>query len=86
MGKIVTSRQFNQNVSAVKRAADNGPVVITDRGLPAYVLMRHEDFTKLTGAKRSIVDMLRHAGGEDIDLQAEIPARRIEPERPIDFD
>jgi prevent-host-death family protein len=48
MGKIMTAREFNQNVSGAKRAADDGPVAITDRGAPVYVLMRHEDFKRLT--------------------------------------
>ena len=35
--KITTlsSRAFHQDVSRAKRAADKGPVVITDRGAPA---------------------------------------------------
>ena len=35
----ITAREFNRDVSAAKRAADNGPVTITDRGTPAYVLL-----------------------------------------------
>ena len=68
MGKMITSRDFNQNVSGAKRLADKGPVVITDRGTPAYVLMRHEEFKRLSGGKRSIVDMLHQEGGEDFDF------------------
>ena len=34
-----TSREFNRDVSAAKRAAANGPVIVTDRGQPAYVLL-----------------------------------------------
>ena len=30
---------FNRDVSAATRAADQGPVVITDRGEPAYVVL-----------------------------------------------
>ena len=84
MGKIISSREFNQNVSGAKRAADEGPVVITDRGKPAYVLLRHEDYRKLTGGKKSIVDMLALPGGDDIEL--ELPPRRLEPERLINLD
>jgi prevent-host-death family protein len=84
MGKIISSREFNQNVSGAKRAADEGPVVITDRGEPAYVLLRHEDYRKLTRGKKSIVDMLALPGGDDIEL--ELPPRRLEPERLINLD
>ena len=86
MGKIVTSREFNQNVSAVKRAADDGPVIITDRGEPAYVLMRHEEYKKLTSKGLSMLELLGHVGGEDIDRQSEIPRRRISPRRPVELD
>lgn len=38
----VSSREFNQDVSGAKRAASKGPVVITDRGRPAHVLLTIE--------------------------------------------
>ncbi|WP_237193887.1 type II toxin-antitoxin system prevent-host-death family antitoxin [Rothia nasimurium] len=44
---ILTSRQLNQDVSAAKRAASIGPVIITDRGTPSFVLMTYEDYRKL---------------------------------------
>lgn len=31
----MTSREFNQDTSRAKRAAESGPVFITDRGPPA---------------------------------------------------
>lgn len=54
----MSSRQFNQDASAAKRAAKDGPVVITDRGRPAHVLMTIETYHRLTGANGSIVDRL----------------------------
>ena len=33
----LSSREFNQGASEAKRAANNGPVFITDRGKPAHV-------------------------------------------------
>jgi hypothetical protein len=35
---ILSSREFNQDTSRAKTAASNGPVFITDRGKPTYVL------------------------------------------------
>ena len=64
----LSSRDFNQDVGRAKRAADSGPVVITDRGKPAYVLMRHAEYERLTGGRRSIVEMLQMPGGEDIEF------------------
>jgi len=64
----LSSRDFNQDVGRAKRAADSGPVVITDRGKPAYVLMRHAEFQRLTGTRQSIVEMLRMPDGGDIEF------------------
>lgn len=65
----MSARDFNRDVSAAKRAAADGPVVITDRGQPAYVLLSIEDYRHLSD-KRSIVDWLRME--EAIDFE---PAR-----------
>jgi hypothetical protein len=65
MTKFVNSREFNQDVSAAKRAADHGPVVITDRGTPAYVLLRHADYLALVGKGKTIIDMIGCPDPED---------------------
>jgi prevent-host-death family protein len=44
----IPSREFNQGPSEAKRAANNGPVHITDRGRPAHVLMSFEHYQQLT--------------------------------------
>ena len=54
----VSSREFNQDVSRVKRAAVNGPVFRTDRGHPSHVLLTIEEYQKITGKKESIVELL----------------------------
>lgn len=38
----INSRTFNQDASGAKRAAQDGPVFITDRGKPAHVLLSIE--------------------------------------------
>ena len=58
-----------------KKAAEAGPVFITDRGKPAHVLLSIEEYQRLTGAQSSIIDMLGMPPGiEDVDL--EIPPMR----------
>ena len=52
----MTSRAFNQHVGKAKRAASKGPVVITDRGRPAHVLLTMEDYHRITERGQSIVD------------------------------
>ena len=71
MTVTMTSRDFNQDVSQAKRLADKSPVTITDRGKPAYVLMTHEAFQRLTGDGPSILDLLDHPASADIEFEPE---------------
>ncbi|KNZ33735.1 MAG: prevent-host-death protein [Methylibium sp. NZG] len=64
----LSSREFNQDVSHAKRAADAGPVVITDRGRPAYVLLRHDAYRRLTGDGQCIRQLLDQPGTETIEF------------------
>jgi prevent-host-death family protein len=64
----MSAREFNQDVSAAKRAAAFAPVIITDRGKPAFVLLSFEEYRRLTGQERNVVDWL--AMSDDIDLDA----------------
>jgi prevent-host-death family protein len=67
--RTMSSRQFNQDVAKAKRAAEAGPVTITDRGKNAFVLMKHDDYLRLAGREKSIVDALRQDGPEaDFDF------------------
>ena len=65
----ITSREFNQDSSGAKKAAQKGPVFITDRGRPAHVLLTIEEYQRLTGAQASIIDILGMPGVEDIDFE-----------------
>ena len=65
----VTSREFNQDVSKIKRAALHGPVFITDRGHTVHVLLAIEDYEKLTKTKESIIDLLAMSDAADIDFE-----------------
>jgi prevent-host-death family protein len=61
-----SAREFNRDVSGAKRAADDGPVVITDRGQPAYVLLSFADYNDMRD-RRSILDVLQMH--EDVDFE-----------------
>ena len=65
----ITAREFNQDVSSAKRAAAHEPVIITDRGTPAYVLMSIAEFRRMSGGERSIADWL--SIDDDVDLDVE---------------
>lgn len=42
-----TSREFNQDTARAKRAARDGPVFITSRGEPSYVLLTKQEYDRL---------------------------------------
>ena len=56
--KLLSSREFNRDVSQAKRAARVEPVLITDRGQPTHVLMSIADFRRLSGESDNILEIL----------------------------
>jgi hypothetical protein len=65
----ISSDAFNQNVGSAKHAADNGPVIITDGGRPAYVFLSHDLYRRLLGPTlREMIPPI----GDDIEFE---PAR-----------
>ena len=54
----LSSRAFNQDASGAKKAANRGPVFITDRGKPAHVLLSMADYQRLLGHQSSIAELL----------------------------
>ncbi len=79
----MSSREFNQDTSGAKAAAQEGPVYITDRGRPAHVLMTFEDYERLV-APRHLVDLLGEpAGIEDVEL---VTPASGDLAHPADFD
>lgn len=61
--KIVTAREFNQDVSKAKRFAGDGPVFVTDRGRPTHVLLSIATYRQLSGEGQSVLDLLGAAPG-----------------------
>ena len=80
--KTLSSREFNQDTSGAKRAAADGPVFITDRGVPAHVLLTIEDYRRLSGDEPSIADLLGMPGAADIEFD---PPRMNLVTKPADF-
>lgn len=68
--RTMTSREFNQDTAGAKRAAADGPVVITDRGEPSHVLMTMAAYEALVRQHtQSLADALAGPpGAADIDL------------------
>lgn len=77
----LSSREVNHDVSKAKKAAQAGPVIITDRGKPSHVLMTYSEFERLTGKRRNLVDALSMPGLSKTDLdtpRADIVTREID--------
>ena len=70
----LSSREFNQDASKAKKAANQGPVFITDRGRPAHVLLTIEEYRRLIGESVSIVDLLAMPGAEAVEFEPELAA------------
>jgi hypothetical protein len=64
---VLTSRDFNRDVSRAKRAARLAPVFVTDRGKATHVLMSIEAYRRLAGQAESIVDLLAVPDAIDVD-------------------
>lgn len=80
----LSSREFNQDASKAKKAAQHGPVFITDRGRPAHVLLTIEQYQRLTGQLGTdIVDML--AMPERSDIAFEPPKLKGRLAKPADL-
>lgn len=76
------SRKFARDAAAVKRAAQNGPVIITHRGKPALAVLNIDDYYRMAGAQEgsSLLEAMHGLPQtEGIDLT---PAARQKP----DFD
>lgn len=78
----LSGRELNQDLGRAKRATRNGPVIITDRGRPAHVLLSFDEYKRLTSKMRTLGDLLAAPRADDVDLP--LPSR-TEHARPVDL-
>ena len=64
----MSSREFNQDTSGAKKAAESGPVYITDRGRPAHVLLTFDAYEELVGPHRALDLLAEPPGVADIEF------------------
>ena len=90
----LTALEFEQDPARATRAAAEGPVVVTDGGRPAHVLMSYEAYEALVPPEpakgRTVFDVINEPGMQEIFAAAasvdfELPPR-TEVIREIDFD
>lgn len=67
--RIFSSREANQDFGQAKKAASDGPVIITDRGRPTHVLMKMDEYRRLRGEFVSLADVLAMNGGDNIEVE-----------------
>jgi len=79
----LTSREFNQDTSRAKRAASSGPVIITDRGRPAHVLLSFADYQRLAEPPMSLAEAV---AGPDAGFDWEPPRLGRELLKPAGFE
>ena len=73
----VSARDFARDLARAKRAAEAGPVIVTDRGQPAYALLKIADYRRLTGAQQpsllAVMQAMSPDGGAGADFDFEPP-------------
>lgn len=74
-----TSREFNQDVTKAKREALQGPVIITDRGKPAHVLLNIEEYRRLSNQNRNIAEALALYDSTEIEFEPELIEINFKP-------
>jgi PHD/YefM family antitoxin component YafN of YafNO toxin-antitoxin module len=81
--RIFSSRDFTRDVAAAKAAALAGPVLITDRGHPAFVMLNIDEYRRLQGKAPSLFALMQQLPELPDDV-LEIPRMDIEF-RDVDF-
>ena len=80
----VPSRDFARDVGRAKRLAAEGPVFITDRGRPAFALLKIEDYYALTSTRqRSLLDIMDAIPGGEFEYE---PPRIDGDFKTVEFD
>lgn len=84
MPTTFSSRDFNQDVGRAKKAAQHGPVFITDRGQPSHVLLSVAEYRRLTGTGMSLAEAIGDPN-DDADFDFDPPRLRDVSFKPADF-
>lgn len=81
MAATFTAREYNQDASRIKRAANDGPVIITERGKPAHVMMTMAAYQRLKGgtAQEPLVEFLAGLALDGLDLTRDRDTGRDPP-------
>ena len=78
----LSSHAFHQDASGARKAANRGPVFITDRGKPAHVLLSIADYQRLLGRQAKITDLLAMPDAGSVEFS---PDKVVINSRPADL-
>ncbi|TAM20421.1 MAG: type II toxin-antitoxin system prevent-host-death family antitoxin [Candidimonas sp.] len=73
----LSSRELNQDIGRAKKAALEGPVFITDRGKPVYVLLSIGEYQRITGKRRDPIHGARLRAWFDTHVTPEFAERSL---------
>lgn len=79
---MLSSQELDQDLARAKKVTKHGPVIITDGGKPAYVLLSFEDYQRLTRQRHHTTESLGMPQIADIEFE---PQRAEIQARPADF-
>jgi len=79
----ITSEEFEEDLERARNAAADGPVFITDNGVPEFVLLTEEAYWKISSYGESIADLLANPEAAEIDFDP--PRMCNELIRPVDL-
>ena len=65
--QTTTSQEFNRQASALRHRATAEPLLITDRGRPAQVLLSYAAYQALQGPAKSVADLLAMPVADELD-------------------
>ena len=65
---ILSSKEFNRNISKAKKSALQGPVFITDHGNISHVFLTINEYRNISGVQTNIVDLLSMHESDDIEF------------------
>lgn len=76
----ISSRDFNQDLGKAKKASRTSPVIITERGKAAHVLLSYQHYERLVKAQPSMAQML--CSDDEIEFEFEKAALQL---KEVDF-
>lgn len=78
----MTSEDLDRDAAGAEKAAESGPVLVTDGGEPAFVLLSFADYRRLVAQRpgqRSLIDVLADTEGQDFDFNPDKAEMRLLP-------